>query len=481
MLRELLFLSIATICLSSSIRGVSPDRQDLYKPDSDGNWHCLLEPSIKLLFDQINDDFCDCPDGLDEPGTNACPYNPEAPKYFCANKGFKPGHLESFKLNDGVCDYDVCCDGSDEYRSGQCPNMCSQAQAQYESFIAAKRDENLKGLTVKRNLQSRAAELKKESNLNIAKLALQIKELQEELTNLKDSKISYSSEEKGAINLIVSEEELQNRFGSHKLQISSLQKEVAYLEGILGTMAQNYNPNFNDAAVKQAIHSFQDYHSNRPAKEEVSFEIADIVVKTQNDINLDHRGIFAQAPTLFNMIHYYYDKMIERFPKHEKNTPKLSSKDKQQFQLSKEALHVKSLLESKQREQINEEQKNKKNYGEGDILRAVEGQWYEKSIGDYKYKIGFLNAIYQDNTLVGRYSGMDGNSMQFVGGDRCWNGPQRSATVEMICHQKYDLLSVFEPQKCHYQFKLMSPLVCEEFSEEKTALEFTFDYTKINK
>lgn len=76
-----------------------------------------------LTMDMINDGRCDCPeDGFDEPGTAACGNG----KYFCKNfKGIEE-HIDSFKVNDGVCD---CCDGSDEYLDAfnvKCPNTCSE-------------------------------------------------------------------------------------------------------------------------------------------------------------------------------------------------------------------------------------------------------------------------------------------------------------------------------------------------------------------
>lgn len=93
------------------ILGTHEYQGDLYKPNEKGQFVCFVSME-EIEFNRVNDDYCDCQDGSDEPGTNACSNG----QFFCTlqadNKGFHK-IIPSSKVNDGICD---CCDGSDEWK-----------------------------------------------------------------------------------------------------------------------------------------------------------------------------------------------------------------------------------------------------------------------------------------------------------------------------------------------------------------------------
>ena len=75
--------------------------------------------AVSLDFSRVNDDYCDCADGADEPGTSACSNG----SFHCRNRGHQPLNVPSSRVGDGVCD---CCDGSDERRGATCPDRCRE-------------------------------------------------------------------------------------------------------------------------------------------------------------------------------------------------------------------------------------------------------------------------------------------------------------------------------------------------------------------
>lgn len=95
---------------ASLIRGIHVKQALFYIPDHLNEFTCIHSKE-KIDFLQVNDDYCDCLDGSDEPGTNACSNG----MFFCLFQDSRKKYrrvIPSTMVNDGICD---CCDGSDEW------------------------------------------------------------------------------------------------------------------------------------------------------------------------------------------------------------------------------------------------------------------------------------------------------------------------------------------------------------------------------
>ena len=89
------------------LHGVPKANLKFYRPDAETlKWTCINSPDTVIDWKQVNDNYCDCPDGSDEPGTSACKNG----KFFCEEEHH---FIPSNKVNDGICD---CCDGADEWK-----------------------------------------------------------------------------------------------------------------------------------------------------------------------------------------------------------------------------------------------------------------------------------------------------------------------------------------------------------------------------
>ncbi|KAK9809905.1 hypothetical protein WJX72_001391 [[Myrmecia] bisecta] len=116
----LLLISSAAVCVgkTSLPRGVDPALASQYADPF--NFSCL-DRSTAIGTPRVNDEYCDCLDGSDEPGTSACPNG----KFYCRNRGHTPLVLNASFVDDSFCD---CCDGTDE-KPGMCPNTCREKGA----------------------------------------------------------------------------------------------------------------------------------------------------------------------------------------------------------------------------------------------------------------------------------------------------------------------------------------------------------------
>jgi len=121
---------IATALLSSVVfgsaeppLGVPLSKADQYAVAS-GSFACLADGG-SISFSRINDGYCDCTDGSDEPGTAACAHL-DGSQFYCRNVGHRGKYIPSSHVMDSVCD---CCDGSDETSATGCADTCEEEAA----------------------------------------------------------------------------------------------------------------------------------------------------------------------------------------------------------------------------------------------------------------------------------------------------------------------------------------------------------------
>ncbi|CAE7949455.1 unnamed protein product [Symbiodinium sp. KB8] len=123
-------------------RGVNPAEAPRYHGDT----FACAEGATELPASSINDDFCDCEDGSDEPGTAACAGRPGADErwFYCPNSAGTPRYVYSSRVGDGICD---CCDGSDEWQlPGTCQDLCEEQGRARKARLEQRRAEMERGI-----------------------------------------------------------------------------------------------------------------------------------------------------------------------------------------------------------------------------------------------------------------------------------------------------------------------------------------------
>ncbi|XP_006898857.1 PREDICTED: glucosidase 2 subunit beta [Elephantulus edwardii] len=508
-------------------RGVSLSNHHFY--DESKPFTCL-DGSATIPFDQVNDDYCDCKDGSDEPGTAACPNG----SFHCANAGYKPLYIPSSRVNDGVCD---CCDGTDEYNSGiVCENTCKEKGRKERETLQQMAEVTREGFRLKKILIEDWKKAREEKQKKLVELQEGKKSLEDQVDTLRMVKEEAEKPEKEA-------KEQHRKLWEEQQAASKAQKEqeraasafqelddnvdgmvsltelqthpeldtdgdMALSEGeaqaLLGGDSQADATAFYDrvwAAIRDKYRSEvlpteppaptadltepkeeQPPPVPSPPLEEVEEEEEEAEEEEEEEEEEAEAEVQGEQPKerLPPQVPPQPASPTEedKMPPYDEETQALIDAAQEARDKFEEA--EKSLREMEESIR-NLEQEISFDFGPNGEFAYLYSQCYELTTNEYVYRLCPFKLVSQkpkhggSPTSLGTWGSWAGpehdkfSAMKYEQGTGCWQGPNRSTTVRLLCGKETVVTSTTEPSRCEYLMELTTPAACPEPPPEPPA------------
>jgi len=503
--------------------GAKRKEEQLY----DGELFKCKDGKRTILSIQVNDNYCDCGDGSDEPGTAACSgISSTAVMFSCTAEGFPEKQIFASRVGDGVCD---CCDGSDEhdFDTTICANDCEEVYAR-ELKMQQRRIQEFSQAVVKRKTlvekgqkaKAERSQMLKEaegdvaiahSKFDEAEVLVQEAEKEEELAAeaAKEAHLKYAQEVLGIGEL--TDAELVSLMGHLTEQLGS------YSELFFWALLED-NRQTQDLS-KREIKKLQSERQKKLKElglpedidemskmEQLSHSLQALAMKPADKLRY-MALMFVQdmesAPLFHGLVLESLGKEIpaclalDANEEEKEGEPVCSVEDLAKIdeitdavnklngpfttEKADQAREIANLADDevkraeKQVAKIEAEMKLERDFG-------FDQQFYELSTicavmegkkGQASYTIcPFHEVTQQDSSqkydlgsyksLSPIYSDLGLWLMQFEGGQKCWNGPERSAKVFLDCGLATEIIQAEEPSICEYQFVLTTPAACDK-------------------
>ncbi|XP_032400464.1 glucosidase 2 subunit beta isoform X3 [Etheostoma spectabile] len=404
---------------SRKIRGISSSYKRFYRERK--SFLCIDGSKI-IPFEQVNDDYCDCEDGSDEPGTSACPRG----RFYCTNLGFRPHYIPSSRVNDGICD---CCDASDEYNShAHCQNTCWNLGQRERAYVEGQMRTLDEGLQLKQQLIEEGVLLWREKQAQLRELQQVAEDLQIKLEEHRRKKHEADRLKEQTIKALEaggSSLRRQNRTVSSTFNLLDSNKDGSLtVDEVQAKVALVHNEE-QVLSEDEAVALLGGGHQMDLTK--FQYTLWDILTKGDSVKIRDTYG----AP----------GSPVGEDP------------------------HLKAADTAAEWEATN--------------LKKVEEAYETVNMEiRYTYTLCPFNKVTQKSTAgtevsLGRWGMWAGtpknqySQMEYENGEPCWQGGSRSTTVTLTCGTETALRSVKEPSKCQYIMDFQTPVACQPVLKQR--------------
>ncbi|XP_048347104.1 glucosidase 2 subunit beta isoform X2 [Sphaerodactylus townsendi] len=521
----MLFLPLVLSCLSGLAspvevkrpRGVSLTNHHFY--DESKPFTCL-DGSATVAFDRVNDDYCDCKDGSDEPGTAACPSG----RFHCSNAGYRPQYIPSSRVNDGICD---CCDTTDEYNSGVvCENTCKEMGRKERETLKQMAEVAREGFERKKALMEEASKRKEEKQRKLAELQdgkKPVEERVEALRLLKEAAEKPEKEAKDAHMNVWEAQKMAERAAKDQargeeafweldsdadgvVSVAELQAHAeldvdgdgtlseSEAQGLLGASSQADLVQFQStvwAAIKDKYKG-EGLADAQPLPKTPVGEDQDPQLGThldplspedeydeedEGEDASDEDGVEEEAkvpPITASSDDKAAEHESEKMPPYNEATQDLidaAQKARDQFEEAEKSL--KDMEESIR----SLEKEISSDFGPHGEFSYLYNQCYELTTNEYIYRLCPFSRVSQkpkhggSETSLGTWGSWAGpeddkfSVMKYEHGTGCWQGPNRSTTVKLSCGKETLVMTTTEPSRCEYLMEFVTPAACHEPKE----------------
>lgn len=453
----------------------------------------------------VDDDFCECRDGKDEPNTSACSHL--RLQFTCNNKGAKMVAIFSSRVRDGICD---CCDGSDE-APGACADTCAEEGAAYRQELKERIQTITAGSLIRKEYAERGKRLLGEALEKRAGLEKQIADLRENQLPGAEKQLGAAKERSAALEKQSTEAsmaEAQRRLRLNDVSVESLRRIVVEVATAGGTQVQN-------ALVEALRTELYPSAGGDSSSEAYPLPSAQAVVRGDSTETTAPDAVPSASASgnLDEASRIVQDLERENAPP-ETETGGAADKARavgvfEEFQESAQSAAVGSGDEVT-------EATNRVSEVKGDISRLERelsglptdnggkkfgaiGEWrlfklekkcFNKRAQGYTYNICLFGSASQDSVDLGSWDERvwGDNSFEdphapvkarFSNGRRCHTGPMRSLDVDFVCATEDAVLDVSEPSMCEYYAKVGTPAVCVSSVADKLSAELNHDGSEL--